>query len=48
MTQSEALVAVSKKQYGGITAAAQKVPVTINTTIMAENLNEIEGIGEAG
>ena len=33
-----------KKAIGGITAAAQKVPVTINTTIMAENLDEIEGM----
>ena len=33
-----------KKAVQGITASAQKVPVTINTTIMAENLNEIEGI----
>jgi len=31
-----------KKAMRGITAAAQKVPVTINTTIMAENLHEIE------
>jgi MoaA/NifB/PqqE/SkfB family radical SAM enzyme len=33
-----------RKAIRGITAAAQKVPVTINTTIMAENLNEIEGM----
>ncbi len=33
-----------KKAINGITAAAQKVPVTINTTIMAENLCEIEGL----
>ncbi len=33
-----------KKAIQGITAAAQKVPVTINTTIMAENLHEIEGM----
>ena len=33
-----------KKAIRGITAAAQKVPVTINTTIMAENLHEIEGM----
>ena len=33
-----------KKAIRGITAAAQKVPVTINTTIMGENLHEIEGI----
>jgi radical SAM family uncharacterized protein len=31
-----------KKAIRGITAAVRKVPVTINTTIMAENLNEIE------
>jgi MoaA/NifB/PqqE/SkfB family radical SAM enzyme len=31
-----------KKAIRGITAAAQKVPVTINTTIMTENLHEIE------
>jgi radical SAM family uncharacterized protein len=31
-----------KKAIGGIKAAAQKVPVTINTTVMAENLDEIE------
>jgi radical SAM family uncharacterized protein len=31
-----------KKALRGITAAAQKVPVTINTTIMSENLEEIE------
>ena len=33
-----------KKAIRGIIAAAQKVPVTINTTIMAENLHEIEGM----
>ena len=33
-----------KKAIGGITAAAQRVPLTINTTIMAENLFEIEGL----
>ena len=33
-----------KKAIRGITAAAQKVTVTINTTIMGENLHEIEGI----
>jgi MoaA/NifB/PqqE/SkfB family radical SAM enzyme len=33
-----------KKAIEGITAAARKVPVTINTTIMAENLPEIEGL----
>ncbi len=33
-----------KKAIQGITAAAQKVPVTINTTVMAENIHEIEGM----
>ncbi len=33
-----------KKAIRGITTASQKVPVTINTTIMAENLHEIEGV----
>jgi len=33
-----------KKALRGITAAAQKIPVTINTTIMSENLYEIEGM----
>ncbi|MCW4005764.1 MAG: DUF3463 domain-containing protein [Candidatus Bathyarchaeota archaeon] len=33
-----------KKAIRGITVATQKVPVTINTTIMAENLYEIEGM----
>jgi len=33
-----------KKAVRGITASTQRVPVTINTTIMAENLTEIEGI----
>jgi radical SAM family uncharacterized protein len=33
-----------KKAIRGITAASRKVPVTINTTIMAENLHEIEGL----
>src|SRR3972149_1715487 len=33
-----------KKAVEGITASTQKVPVTINTTVMAENLNEIEGM----
>ena len=33
-----------KKAIQGITAASPKVPVTINTTIMAENLHEIEGL----
>ena len=31
-----------QKALRGITTAAQKVPVTINTTIMSENLEEIE------
>lgn len=35
-----------KKTIQGITAAAQKVPVTINTTIMAENLHEIEDMAK--
>jgi MoaA/NifB/PqqE/SkfB family radical SAM enzyme len=33
-----------KKAVRGITAAAKRVPVTINTTVMAENLHEIEGM----
>jgi radical SAM family uncharacterized protein len=33
-----------KKAEQGINAAKQKVPVTINTTIMAENLHEIEDV----
>jgi radical SAM family uncharacterized protein len=33
-----------KKSLQGIAAAKEKVPVTINTTIMAENLHEIEDI----
>jgi len=33
-----------KKAIEGIATAKQKVPVTINTTIMAENLHEIEGM----
>jgi MoaA/NifB/PqqE/SkfB family radical SAM enzyme len=33
-----------KKAVQGITAAAPKVPVTINTTMMSENLHEIEGM----
>ncbi|MCW4017702.1 MAG: DUF3463 domain-containing protein, partial [Candidatus Bathyarchaeota archaeon] len=33
-----------KKAVQGITVAARKVPVTINTTIMAENLYDIEGM----
>jgi MoaA/NifB/PqqE/SkfB family radical SAM enzyme len=33
-----------KKATSGIMAAVTKVPVTINTTIMAENLHEIEGM----
>jgi MoaA/NifB/PqqE/SkfB family radical SAM enzyme len=35
-----------KKATSGIIAAAQKVPVTINTTIMSENIHEIEGMVE--
>ncbi len=35
-----------KKSIEGIMSAANKVPVTINTTIMAENLHEIEGLVE--
>ena len=33
-----------RKAVRGITASIEKVPVTINTTIMAENLHEIEDI----
>ena len=33
-----------QKAIRGITAAAQKIPVTINTTIMSENLGEIEDL----
>jgi radical SAM family uncharacterized protein len=33
-----------KKAIQGINAAKKRVPVTINTTIMAENIDEIEGI----
>jgi MoaA/NifB/PqqE/SkfB family radical SAM enzyme len=33
-----------KKSVEGIMSAANEVPVTINTTIMAENLHEIEGM----
>jgi MoaA/NifB/PqqE/SkfB family radical SAM enzyme len=33
-----------RKTVRGITASIKKVPVTINTTIMAENLHEIEDI----
>ncbi len=33
-----------KKALRGISAAAQKIPVTINTTIMSENIYEIEGM----
>ncbi|MCJ7559632.1 radical SAM protein, partial [Candidatus Bathyarchaeota archaeon] len=33
-----------RKAVRGITASREKVPVTINTTIMAENLHEIEDI----
>jgi MoaA/NifB/PqqE/SkfB family radical SAM enzyme len=33
-----------RKAVDGINAAKEKVPVTINTTIMAENIDEIEGL----
>jgi radical SAM family uncharacterized protein len=33
-----------RRAIRGITASREKVPVTINTTIMAENIHEIEGI----
>jgi radical SAM family uncharacterized protein len=33
-----------KKAVKGISAASQKIPVAINTTIMAENINEIEDL----
>jgi len=33
-----------RKAVKGITASVAKVPVTINTTIMAENINEIEDL----
>jgi MoaA/NifB/PqqE/SkfB family radical SAM enzyme len=33
-----------RRAIRGITASREKVPVTINTTIMAENLHEIEDI----
>ena len=33
-----------KKAIRGITASTPKIPVTINTTMMAENLYEIEGL----
>ena len=33
-----------KKAIQGITAASKKVPVIINTTIMAENIHEIEDL----
>lgn len=35
-----------KKAVEGICAAKQKVPVTINTTVIAENVDEIEGLVE--
>ncbi len=35
-----------KKAIAGISAAKQKVPVTINTTMMAENVEEIESLVE--
>lgn len=35
-----------KKVVQGITAAKQKVPITINTTVMAENVDEIESMVE--
>ncbi len=35
-----------RKSVRGISAAREKVPVTINTTIMAENIDEIENIVE--
>ena len=35
-----------KKAVEGICAAKQKVPVTINTTVIAENVDEIEGVVE--
>ena len=33
-----------KKAIEGISAASKKIPVAINTTIMAENIHEIEGL----
>jgi MoaA/NifB/PqqE/SkfB family radical SAM enzyme len=33
-----------KKAVEGISAASQKIPVAINTTIMAENINEIQDL----
>ena len=33
-----------RKAVGGITASREKVPVTINTTIVAENIHEIEDL----
>ena len=33
-----------KKAIGGISAASKKIPVAINTTIMAENIHEIEDL----
>jgi radical SAM family uncharacterized protein len=35
-----------KKTLGGINAAKEKVPITINTTAMAENVDEIESLVE--
>jgi len=35
-----------RKVVRGVTAASQKVPVTFNTTIMAENVDEIESMVE--
>jgi MoaA/NifB/PqqE/SkfB family radical SAM enzyme len=35
-----------KKSVAGISAAKQKVPVTINTTVMTENVDEIESLVE--
>ena len=37
-----------KKTIEGITAASKKVPVIINTTIMNENIHEIEDLVEVG
>ena len=35
-----------RKAVGGISAAKEKVPVTINTTVMAENVDEVESLVE--
>ena len=35
-----------RRAVGGINAAKEKVPVTINTTVMAENVDEIESLVE--